>query len=219
MEVASGRRLMLVAWQDSRVGEAVDPWRHVGRVYTNGQQFLVLDVRLLRAWRATDEQVDELVELGQQVTTLPVGGGVAGIVAVDGSVTDEGWLEVFQRGPDRIAVVQGSGRPYRDVMVGALSHSITPSQADDAVIEIGSGELALWDSALDGAEDSDTGLHRAVAGKLPSDHRPLHAGSPLPPAGLCIPVRPGSYQLMVCWRTELGDDACFARWLLMRRNE
>jgi hypothetical protein len=74
----------------------VRQWRHVGRVYTNGQQFLLLDVPLLRTWRATDEQVDELVELDQQVTTLPVGDGAAGIVAVDGSLNDEGWLGAFQ---------------------------------------------------------------------------------------------------------------------------
>ncbi|GIF78272.1 hypothetical protein [Asanoa siamensis] len=199
------------------MSEAVEPWRHVGRVYTNGQQFLVLDIGVLAAWRATEEQIDELVELGSCVTTLPVGDGIAGIVAVDASINDEGWLEVFQRGTDHVAIVQGLGSPYRDVMVRALSYSST-TQADDAFIEIGGDELVLWDSALDGAEDTHTGLHHAVPRRLPADPQPLHAGSPLPPAGLRIPVRPGTYQLDVRWRTALGDGAHFARWLLKRRN-
>lgn len=198
------------------MSEAAGPWRHVGRIYTNGQQFLLLDTGLLGHWRATDEQIEELLELGSRVTTLPVGDGTAGIVAADGSINDEGWLEVFQRGPDHVAVVQGCGSPYRDVMVRALSYPTT-TRADDAHIEIGD-ELVLWDSALDGAEDAGTGLHHAGARRLPPGPQPLHAGSPLPPAGLRIPVRSGTYRLEVHWRTELGDNACFARWLLKRRN-
>lgn len=161
------RGVRSLSWQHGSMGEAVEPWRHVGRVYTAGQQFLVLDVRLLDAWHGTDEQVDELIELGDRTATIPVGDGAAGIIAVDGSVNDEGWLEVFQQGPDRIAVVQGRGRPYRDVMVRALSYPSGLTQADDAVIEIGSGELALWDSAMDGARWVDANLRHAVAAGCP----------------------------------------------------
>lgn len=37
---------------------------------------------------------------------MPVGNGVTCIVATDGTVNDEGWLEVFQAGRDAVAVVQ-----------------------------------------------------------------------------------------------------------------
>lgn len=197
------------------MSEIIEPWRHVGRVYSHGEQYLVLDPPLLDSWHGTDEEVDELIDLGTQATTVPVGAGAAGIVAVDTSIDDQGWLEVFRRGDDRLTVVQGVGEPYRDVMVAALLHAPTGSQADEGVVEIASGDLALWNSAVDGRE-AGTRLRAAEAGQLPTGHSPLHAGSPPPPVGLRVPVRAGTFRLDVVWRLELSDDASFARWSLTR---
>ena len=103
-------------------------WTHVGRVWTSGEPFLVLDASLLAAWRGSEEQFEEVVSLGWEVATVRVGSGVAGIVATDGTVNDEGWLEIFQSGPDRLAVVQALGDPYRRVLRDALAY---PNEADD----------------------------------------------------------------------------------------
>jgi hypothetical protein len=69
-----------------------EPWIHLGRVWTNGEPLLAMDSGLVDAWDS-DERFDELVDLGSEATRIPVGGGFAGIIG-DGSVNDEGWIEV-----------------------------------------------------------------------------------------------------------------------------
>ena len=187
-------------------------WAHVGRVWTSGEPFLVLDASLLAAWRGSEEQFEEVVSLGWEVATVRVGNGVAGIVATDGTVNDEGWLEIFQAGPDRLAVVQALGNPYRRALRDALAY---PDEADDdgGVFAVPSGDLVLWSSALDGIDDVGAELRRAEPGPTPDAWEPLHGGAPHHPGGLQIPLCAGTFRLRVRWMTEL-DDACFARWLL-----
>jgi len=95
---------------------------------------------------------------------------------------------------------------------------VTSECTDRPLLEIGSGELAVWDSALDGVEDIGTELRTAVAGRLPSHYEPIHADSPRHPNGLRILVGPGTFRLQVRWRTELDHDACFASWLLTNHD-
>jgi len=59
-----------------------------------------MDSGLVDAWDS-DERFDELVDLGTEATRIPVGGRFAGIIG-DGSVNDEGWIEVpIGTGPPR----------------------------------------------------------------------------------------------------------------------
>jgi hypothetical protein len=81
----------------ARIGSAVsEPWIHIGRVWTNGEPLLAMDSGLVDAWDS-DERFDELVDLRSEATRIPIGGGFAGIIG-DGTVNDERWIEVSNRG-------------------------------------------------------------------------------------------------------------------------
>lgn len=104
-----------------------------------------------------------------------------------------------------------SGPDYGSHIVDALNF---PADEDDPgdVIEVRSGELALFSAAADGAGAHATELLPATPGPFPATRPPMTPG--LDP-GLVLPMIRGKYMLRVRWYTELGDDACFARWLLL----
>ncbi|GAB2825521.1 hypothetical protein GCM10027176_32490 [Actinoallomurus bryophytorum] len=192
-------------------------WTHVGRIWTNGEPFLAMDARLREHWHGgTDEDAfEEICDLGWEVTGLPVGPDRAALVGTDGVVGDEGWLEVFTAGHDALAVVQVSGADYGSLLGTALGFPTGEDTPGD-VIEVGSGALALFSAALDGTGPDGAELVRADPGPPPVT-RPRTPRGIAP--GLLVAMDRGAYTLRVRWYTELGDDGCFARWLLMPRGD
>jgi hypothetical protein len=122
------------------------------------------------------ERFDELVDLGSEATRIPVGGGFAGIIG-DGSVNDEGWIEVFQSGRDRLAVLHVSGQPYDHALKDALAY---PTDADThgGTLTLPGGELALFSSALDEVRDNSVPLVWASPGPTPKAYRPASMSTP-----------------------------------------
>jgi len=190
-----------------------EPWIHIGRVWTNGEPLLAMDSGLVDAWDS-DERFDELVDLGSEATRIPVGGGFAGIIG-DGSVNDEGWIEVFQSGRDRLAVLHVSGQPYDHALKDALAYP-TDADAHGGTLTLPGGELALFSSALDEVRDNSVPLVRASPGPTPRAYRPASMSTPRAEVvtGLLVALPAGAYRLQVRWRTGVADDAVFARWLL-----
>ncbi|MEV4483090.1 hypothetical protein [Micromonospora coxensis] len=187
-------------------------WTHVGRLWTNGEPFLAVDDGLREAWRgSSDDQYDQVVDLGWQDTGIPVGTGRAVLVGGDGVVRDDSWIEVFTAPDGSIAVLQASGPRYPDTLAEALRFPRADDQAGE-VLRVPSGALALFSAAADGAGAHSTPLTPARPGPVPLRHGPPPSLSVEP--GLLLPAAATSYQLRVRWYTELDDDACFARWLL-----
>jgi hypothetical protein len=70
-------------------------WTHVGRLWTNGEPFLVVDAALRDAWHGfSKSEYDQVARLGRQGTSIPVGTGRAVLVGGDGVVRDDSWIEV-----------------------------------------------------------------------------------------------------------------------------
>ncbi|GLY78629.1 hypothetical protein Airi01_068960 [Actinoallomurus iriomotensis] len=188
-------------------------WTHVGRIWTNGEPFLAMDAPLREHWRGgTDEDAyAALCHLGWEVTSVPVGPGRAALIGTDGVVGDEGWLEVFTVAHDALAVVQVSGPDYDSLLSAALSF---PADDDDAgdVVEVRSGGLALFSAAMDGVGPHGAELVRTNPRPPPVTRPPMSQG--LDP-GLMLAMVRGEYMLRIRWYTELGDEGCFARWLLL----
>src|ERR1700739_4362046 len=70
-----------------------DPWVHVGRLWTNGEPFLAVDATLRSAWHGfSNDDYDQIVTLGQQDTSVPVGAGRGLLVGADGIVRDDSWM-------------------------------------------------------------------------------------------------------------------------------
>jgi len=190
-------------------------WTHVGRCWTNGEPFLALDETLLPEWKgeSTGAYEDLVPRLDYALTGIPVGSGTAGLVLTDPEIGDEGWLEVFRADDGSVAVVQASAGDYRGTLDAALSFPTTDDQAGD-VVPVPSGRLAFVSAALDGTGEDGAFLLPESPGPTPTsddlaDDAPTDA-SPL------LVVAPGSFRLSVRWRTELYEDAAFARWLLIR---
>ncbi|WP_449062846.1 hypothetical protein [Planomonospora algeriensis] len=102
---------------------------HTGRLWTNGDPFLAVDASLRGAWRGfSDNQYDDIVDLGPEDTNIQVGVGWAALVGADGVVRDDSWMEVFQAEDGGIAVVQASGPDYPHVLAEALRY---PDTADE----------------------------------------------------------------------------------------
>lgn len=188
-------------------------WTHVGRVWTNGEPFLAMDAPLREHWRGgTDEDAYAAIcRLGWEVTSLPVGPGRAAFVGTDGVVGDEGWLEVFTVEHHALAVVQVSGPDYGSLLLAALRFPVDEDDVGD-VIEVRSGDLALFSAAEDGTGPRGAQLVRANPGPPPVTCPPM--SREIDP-GLMLAMDRGEYMLRVRWYTELGDGACFARWLLL----
>jgi hypothetical protein len=70
----------------------------------------------------------------------------------------------------------------------------------------------LFSAAEDGTGPRGAELVRANPGPPPVTTPPMPRGAD---PGLMLAMDRGEYTLRVRWYTELGDDACFARWLLL----
>lgn len=191
-------------------------WIHVGRCWTNGEPFLAMDADLLPLWRGSSNNVFEevVVPLDQDVTSLPVGTGSAGLIATDPFVSDEGWLEVFRSADDRsdIAVVQAGGPDYPAVLAAALAHPEEDGELGD-LVAVPSGRLVFLSAALDGTGEMGASTSGERPGPVPGsqdyDEDDDDAGGPL------LNVGPRTFRLVVRWLVELDEDAAFARWLLL----
>jgi hypothetical protein len=182
-------------------------WTHIGRVWTNGEQLLLMDRFYLHGWQGDEEQVHDLGKLDWSVTTMDVGWGTAAIVATDGTVCDAGWLEVFQYRKS-IAIVQAMGDPYRRALGKALAYPVDGDHVGD-VISVPSGDVFLFSSALSGDGEWPEG----VPGEAPAKWEPAHLGLSAP-TGLHFALPPGDYRLYVRWLTQPDEQTRFARWLL-----
>ncbi len=126
------------------------PWVHVGRLWTNGEPFLAIDAALRGAWHGySNDDFDQIVTLGWQVTSVPVGTGRAVLVGADGVVRDDSWMEVFESEAGLIAIVQASGADYPQALDRALAYPVADDQAGDE-LKAASGEIAIFSSADDG---------------------------------------------------------------------
>ena len=192
-------------------------WTHVGRCWTNGEPFLALDGELLPSWRGLSDQAYEALvpELDYQLTGIPVGTSTAAIVLTDPEVGDEGWLEVFRGDDGSVAVVQASAGDYRGTLDAALAFPSADDQLGD-VLTVPSGRLAFVSAALDGIGEDGAFLLPESPGPTPSSDR-LDADAATDASPLLV-VPPGSFRLSVLWRTELYEDAVFARWLFTRQD-
>ncbi|NRN68711.1 hypothetical protein GC106_59570 [Kibdelosporangium sp. 4NS15] len=174
-------------------------------MWTNGEQFLVMDRYFLYAWKGDEAQVDALAELHWSVTATEVGTGMAAVVAIDGTVNDVGWLEVFQNRTG-IAIVQALGEPYERALGKALAYPIDGDHVGGDIVPVPSGNMYFFSAVLNG----DCVWPKAKPGKAPVHWEP--AGVPAP-SGLRFDVPRGDYQLQVRWMTQPDEDTCFARWL------
>jgi hypothetical protein len=194
-----------------------DEWVHVGRLWTNGEPFLAVDAALRGAWQGhSNDDFDQLSELGWQDTSVPVGTGRAVIVGADGVVRDDSWMEVFETGAGVVAIVQASGPDYPEVLARALRYPAEEDEDGDA-LAVGSGEIAIFSSALDGKGPHSDPFASARPGQVPPVYRACFYGEP-PPSGLLLPAPHVAYKLKVRWYTILDEDNCFARWLLVPRT-
>ena len=127
-----------------------DRWVHAGRLWTNGDPFLAVDAALRHAWHGySNDDYNQVIPLGWQDTSVPVGAGRAVLAGANGVVRDDSWIEVFATGTDLVAIVQASGPDYPDVLARALGYPVTDDQ-DGGTLKAGSGELAIFSAAIDG---------------------------------------------------------------------
>jgi hypothetical protein len=189
-----------------------DSWVHVGRLWTNGEPFLAIDAALRGAWQgASNGDFEQVVALGWQDTSVPVGTGRAVLVGADGVVRDDSWIEVFESEAGLVAIVQAAGPDYPDALARALDYPVTDAE-DGYELRVSSGEIAVFSAAYDGAGPHSQPLVSARPGPVPADHGfPPHKTDP----GLLISAPHTRYKLKVRWYTTPNDDNCFARWLLI----
>jgi hypothetical protein len=189
-----------------------DSWVHVGRLWTNGEPFLAVDAALRDAWHGfSNDEFDQIVELGPQDTSIPVGAGRAVLVGGDGVVRDDSWIEVFEAASGLVAIVQASGPNYPDVLAIALDYPDAEDEDGDTLL-VRSGELAIFSAAADGSGPYSMPLLPAQPGPVPPVHGPPSREED---PGLLFSTAHEAYKLKVRWYTELDEDNCFARWLLI----
>lgn len=189
-----------------------DGWIHIGRLWSNGEPFLAVDAALRDAWRGfSNDEFDQIIGLGPQNTSVPVGAGRAVLVGGDGVVRDDSWIEVFQAASRMVALVQAAGLDYPDVLAKALGYPDVDDQVGDT-LNASSGEVAFFSAVLDGAGPHSAPLLPARPGPVPPVHGPPSRGAG---QGLLLPAAYPGYKLKVRWYTELDHDSCFARWLLI----
>jgi hypothetical protein len=124
---------------------------HVGRLWTNGEPLLAVDAALRDAWQGfSNDQFRQVVELGPQDTSVPVGSGRAVAVGADGVVRDDSWMEVFVAASGLVAIVQAAGPDYPDLLAKALEYPDADDQ-DGGTLEVSSGEVVIFSAAADGA--------------------------------------------------------------------
>lgn len=145
---------------------------HVGKLWTNGEPFLAVDAALRHAWHGfSNGDYDQVIPLGWQVTSIPVGSGRAVLVGADRVVRDDSWIEVFTTDAGLVALVQASGPDYPDALAGALGYPVTGDQDGDA-LKAGSGELAIFSAATDGTGPASGPFASARPGPVPPVHGP-----------------------------------------------
>lgn len=189
-----------------------DLWIHVGRLWTNGEPFLAVDAAFRGAWHGfSNDEFDQVVRLSVQETSVPVGTGQGLVVGADGVVRDDSWIEVFQAAGGAVALVQGSGPDYPGALTAALDYPDAEDQ-DGETLEVGSGRLAIFSAAEDGAGPYSTPLLTARAGPVPAVHGRPSDGID---QGLLLSAAQSAYRLKVRWHTRIDEDSCFARWLLI----
>jgi hypothetical protein len=186
-----------------------DLWVHIGRLWTNGEPFLAIDLARRGEWRGfSDDDFDRVV--GR--TSVSVGPTTAVLVGADGVVRDDSWIEVYRSEDGTLAFVQASGPDYPGLLAAALRY---PSGEDDegADLVLEGGELAVFSAAMDGAGDHSDPLVPPRPGPAPAEHgRPPQGSDP----GLRIETGGTRvYRFKIRWYTEYGDESCFARWLLI----
>jgi hypothetical protein len=149
-----------------------DPWIHVGRLWTNGEPFLAVDAALRHAWRGfSNDEFDQVVELGPQDTSIRVGAGRAVVIGADAVVRDDSWIEVFEAASGLVAIVQASGPDYPDVLARALDYPDVDDQDGDTLM-VGSGKLAIFSAAVDGTGPYSMPLLATRPGPVPPVHGP-----------------------------------------------
>jgi hypothetical protein len=163
------------------------------------------------AWYDQFDQFDQVVGLGPQDTSIPVGAGQAVLIGGDGVVRDDSWIEVFERADGLVAIVQASGPDYPDVLARALDYPDAEDEDGDT-LRVSSGELAIFSAAADGTGPYSTPLLPAQPGPMPPVHGPPSGGMD---PGLLFSTAHPAYKLKVRWYTELDKHSCFARWLLI----
>lgn len=195
------------------------PWTHVGTAWTNGQPFLALDATLLPAWRGySEDHYDRLVTLGPEITSIPVGTGAAALVSTDGTVYDEGWLEIYRADGPRIAVIQASGPDCAAALHAALAYTADQDELCDTVT-VSSGTLVLLDACIDGEGEYSAPILPENPRPTPTD-RPRYDAQLAETGGLRLTVPPDIYRLSVRWLTKVpGTDFYFARWILQPAGE
>lgn len=189
-------------------------WEHVGRVWSNGGPYLVLDAGAALAWRGgTGDDVERLFGRPEQ-ESLPVGGGTA-VVVGDPVVRDDSWIEVLRGDDGAVCVVQVSAADHAGALRQALAHPVDDDEAV-ATIEVTSGRPVVLDPMSDGGGPAAARLLPAAPGPFPQV-----AGPPPPDLtpGLELVTGSTSCDVRGRWFTELEglDGDCFARWLLLPR--
>ncbi|MFI5893771.1 hypothetical protein ACIA5D_27085 [Actinoplanes sp. NPDC051513] len=191
-------------------------WAHIGRLWTNGEPYLAMDSGSRDRWLgfSQDEYFDRIVEMGPDETGILVGEQMAAVVGADGVVRDDSWMEVFESSDGTVAIIQASGEDYLRTLAAGLRYA--EDSADPCtLINISSGELAIFSAACDGSGEHSMTLLPARAGDTPTEHG---APSREPDTGLLVAVRVRTYRVTARWYTELDDSSCFARWLLTPIN-
>ncbi len=198
---------------DRDTGVVRNDWDHVGRLWSNGEQFLAIDSAGLSDWRGnTDGEFDRTVHLTWRETGLTVGSRMAALVGGDGVVGDDSWVEVFRGESGALAFVQAEGPDYRRVLAAALEYP-DDQDLEGVMIEVRSGELAVFTAAADGDGEFASPFGQVRPGPVPAKHdsppRGVDPGLLIGTDGVTV------YRLKVRWYTTLDDESCFARWLLM----
>jgi len=161
--------------------------------------------------RLQRRRVDRIVGLGPEDTSILVGTERAALVGGDGVVRDDSWIEVFEAASGRIAIVQAGGADYPATLAKAL-HYPTEEDEDGDTLNVRSGTLAIFSAAVDGTGPHSVPLLAGRPGPVPPVHGPpSHGVDP----GLLLSTAHTAYKLRVRWYTELDEDDCFARWLLI----
>nr|WP_042177537.1 hypothetical protein [Kibdelosporangium sp. MJ126-NF4]CEL12665.1 hypothetical protein [Kibdelosporangium sp. MJ126-NF4]CTQ93529.1 hypothetical protein [Kibdelosporangium sp. MJ126-NF4] len=175
-------------------------------MWTSGAQFLVMDRYFLYAWQGADDQVGALSQMHWFQTATEVGTGWAAVVATDGTIGGDGWLEVFQNRRS-VAIVQAQGEPYTRALGKALEYPDDGDHMGD-VVPVPSGDMYFFNATLGGDGD----WPKAKPGRPPAQWEPADDAAEAP-SGLRFDVPRGDYQLHVRWMTEPDEQTCFARWL------
>ncbi|WP_433795740.1 hypothetical protein [Actinoplanes sp. CA-252034] len=188
-------------------------WIHIGRLWTNGEQFLAVDSAGRGHWRGhSDDEFDRTLDLRQDQTGLLVGPRMAALVGGDGVVRDDSWIEVFRGESGALAFVQAGGPDYPVTLAAALNHP-DDEDSDGPVVEVDSGELAVFTAAADGDGELASPFEQARPGPVPAEHGPPSRG--VDPGLLIETNGVTAYRLKVRWFTELDEVGRFARWLLI----